>query len=202
MEVSTNHEKVNTKENVKLFSIPHRPTDDECAKDAKDTFNQSGFDYSITNFYDASRQSLIDFSSDQTNLRFQQGFGTPVSSAMDDSSKIRDEFGWNPRGRVQLNTRIYGAVPNLSHGTPNPEQESSLWHVKYDMVNREITEVDTSRFVPLIQPISQSIQDPKHIVPSEWVNGGEDTRGRLRDPEYLVKNGFVQDPVSGVWVRA
>ena len=66
MEVSTNKEQVNRKEKVKLFSIPHRPNDDDCAKDAKDIFNQSGFDYSITNFYDASRQSLIDFSSDQT----------------------------------------------------------------------------------------------------------------------------------------
>lgn len=202
MEVSRKHQPLKQNEKVKLFTIPHRPNDDDCAQDAKILYNQSGFDYSMANFYGADRKDLIEFSSDQTNLRFQQGFGTPVASVMDESCRIRDDVGWNPRGKVQLTSRIYGAVPNLSHGTPNPDQESSMWHVKHDVVNREITEIETSRFVPLIDPISRSIQDPKHIVPTEWVNGGEDTRGRLRDPEYLKQNGFVQDPMTGVWVRA
>lgn len=185
----------------KLFDLRRRTGDDECAVESRDIFNQSGFDYRVKNFFDKDRESLIGFSSDQTNLRFQDGYGTPPSEVIEESSKIRNDFGWSARGRIPLSTRIYQGVPDLSHGVPNPDQETELFHVKHDITTRVVMESDLSNFVPLIDPIKETVQSPDHIVPSAWVNGGEDTRGRLREPEYLRQNGFVQDPVTGVWTR-
>lgn len=186
---------------VKLFDMRPRTADDECAVEARDLFNQSGFDYRVQNFFDKDRENLIDFSSDQTNLRFQDGYGTPTGEVIEDSSKIRNEFGWSARGRTALPTRIYQGVPDLSHGVPNPDQESDILHVKHDITTRVVMESDLSNFEPLIDPIRKTVQSADHIVPSAWVNGGEDTRGRLREPEYLKRNGFSQDPETGVWTR-
>ena len=185
----------------KLFDIRPRTADDECAVEARDLFNQSGFDYRVKNFFDKDRENLIGFSSDQTNLRFQDGYGTPTPEVIEESSKIRNEFGWSARGRTPLSARIYQGVPDLSHGVPNPDQESDMFHVKHDITTRLVMESDLSHFDPLIDPIRDTVQSPDHIVPSAWVNGGEDTRGRLREPEYLKRNGFSQDPVTGVWTR-
>lgn len=187
---------------AKLFDMRPRTADDECALESRELFNQSGFDYRVANYFEQDRKSLIGFSSDQTNLRFQDGYGTPTADVIEESSKIRNDFGWNARGRTPLTTRTYQGVPDLSHGVPNPETESDLFHVKHDIVSRVVMESDLSRFDPLIDPIKETVQDPAHIVPSAWVNGGEDTRGRLREPEYLQQNGFVQDPQTGVWARA
>ena len=190
------------KSGAKLFDLRQRTADDVCAVDSRDTFNRSGFDYRVTNFFDQDRNSLIGFSSEQTNLRYQEGYGTPTAEVIEESSKIRNDFGWNARGRIPLTTRTYQGVPDLSHGTPNPDTESDIFHVKHDIVSRVVMESDLSRFEPLIDPIKDTVQDPAHIVPTAWVNGGEDTRGRLREPEYLEQNGFVKDPVTGVWNRA
>lgn len=188
-------------EKAKLFDLQQRTIDDTCAVESQNLYNQSGFDYRIKNFFDRERDNLIDFSSHQTNLRFQDGYGTPASLVMDESSKIRHDFGWNARGRIPLATRIYQAVPDLSHGMPNPDAETDMLHVKHDITTRVVMESDLSHFEPLIGPIKDTVQDPQHIVPSAWINGGEDTRGQLREPEYLRRNGFVQDPVTGVWTR-
>lgn len=186
---------------AKLFDIRPRTGDDECAVEARDLFNQSGFDYRVQNFFGKDRDNLIGFASDQTNLRFQDGYGTPTPDVIEESSKIRNEFGWSARGRTPLTTRIYQGVPDLSHGVPNPDQETDLFHVQHDITTRVVMESDLSNFEPLIEPIRGTVQDPDYIVPSAWVNGGEDTRGRLREPEYLARNGYVQDPATGVWSR-
>lgn len=186
----------------KLFDLNQSIGDDDCALQSRDLFNESGFDYRVQNFYGKERDRLIDFATEQTNLRFQEGYGTPTSAVIDESSKIRHDFGWSARGRTSLATRIYQAVPNLSHGVPNPDVESDMFHVKHDMVSRVVMESDLSRFIPLIEPIKEKVQNPDNIVPSAWVHGGADTRGQLREPEYLLQNGFRQDPATGVWTRA
>lgn len=188
---------------VKLFDLQQRTIDDECAVDSKNLYNQSGFEYSITNFYDSEMKDLVEFSSDQPNLRFQNGYGTPGSVAMAESSRIRNNFDWTPRGRTPLPSRIYQAVPDLSHGMPNPDDESKLFHVPHDVVTREITEEDLTKYfkAPLLPEVEKTMQNPETVVSSAWVHGGADTRGAFRDPEYLSRNGFVKDS-TGVWTRS
>ena len=47
--------------------------------------------------------------------------------------------------------------------------------------------VTINRFIPLLPCIRENIQDPAHIVPTFWVNGGESTRNVVNNVDYLKK---------------
>lgn len=171
---------------VKLFDAQNRLAYDECYELGQDRFNRSGFEYAVTNHREGDkRRDLLNFSSDQHNLRFQDGIGVPAPDLIDQSSQIRNDFGWTPKGRTHLPSRPFLAVPDMSHGEPRPDDETQLWHVDHSTATRQISEKDLARFEPLIGSIKTTIQDPSHIVPSGWIHGGEDTRARLRDPHVL-----------------
>jgi hypothetical protein len=187
----------------KIFDLVQRPGADECAVGADNVTNLSSYEYQVANFYNNSRDTLIDFSTPQTNLRFYEGYGTPSAEVMEDASAIRDDFLWRARGKSSLPARIYHAVPDLSHGPPNPDDETKVWHAKIEETSSEIlAEQSFDRFEPLLSHIQQTVQNPDTVVPSAWVNGGQDTRGMLRDPNYLAEFGYRQDPNTGAWTRA
>jgi len=50
---------------------------------------------------------------------------------------------------------------------------------------RKITEKSYDRFVPLIPSLQKSVQDPKHIIPTMWKRGGEDTREMVKNIDYV-----------------
>jgi hypothetical protein len=53
--------------------------------------------------------------------------------------------------------------------------------------------VEINRFVPLIPAIRAEIQNPVHLIPEFWVNGGMDTRTVIRNIDYMKTCGLKVD---------
>ena len=90
-----------------LFDIQQRPGSDACAVDAENAYNGGILGYNVYNAHGASLDALIGFSSQHNNLRFTDGLGTPPPDVIDTDTVLRQGYSWEPRGRVQLNTRTY-----------------------------------------------------------------------------------------------
>ena len=59
----------------------------------------------------------------------------------------------------------------------------------YGKSSNSLSGISINRFIPLIPSIRENIQDPEHIVPSYWVNGGLSTRNNLKNINYLKSCG-------------
>ena len=89
-----------------------------------------------------------------------------------------------------LQSRPFITVPFMGAGKTtilNPDVESQLKFGEDTFVPKSIDKlsgISINRFIPLIPCIKDNIQDPKHLVPTEWVRGGADTRAVIRNIDY------------------
>lgn len=116
-------------------------------------------------------------------MRKWDGYGWS-SSEVDGDTELRLEArATHPRSRMQLNARVFCAVPALSRASADPEVESRLiLHGSADTRNARgydpIGEVDFDRFDPGVSPVSVD-----HIVPV-WTVGGDSSRDIARSRKF------------------
>ena len=106
----------------------------------------------------------------------------------------------NPKCPIQLFTRPYATVPYMGRGSGNSYVESQLRPGEATGERKQcntlagitIPNVDPNA-MPMIDHIRNSIQDPRHLITEEalqgWVRGGAPSRQIVRDIEYMEKCG-------------
>lgn len=95
-----------------------------------------------------------------------------------------------------LKPRPFATTPYSGHGShkiKDPVIYSKLMdgidtHAKKS--TNSLSGVSMDRFIPLVPCIKDNIQDPKHIVPEYWVNGGESTRAIIQNVDYFKMCGI------------
>jgi hypothetical protein len=190
---------------MRSFSLEHRIGGDKCALAARDLQNSSTQNYKLFNYYPtnipncgASVEKLQDFASDNY-MTIREGYGFTNACRVDEDSKLRNGgVITNERYKVQLNSRVYHAVPNLARGGFVPTTESKLTQGEDTAQKRScdvLSEVSIDRFIPLLPCLKDTVQDANHIVPT-WTWGGEPTRDTVRQSQFLENNGYVFDGVA------
>ena len=89
-----------------------------------------------------------------------------------------------------LQTRPYATTPYMGGGKTCslfPKEESELKFSEITSVPKSVNSlsgVTINRFTPLLPCIKDNVQDTKHIIPTDWVRGGSDTRAVIRNIDY------------------
>jgi hypothetical protein len=89
-----------------------------------------------------------------------------------------------------LQARPYITTPYMGTGKScalYPDVESKLKFAEITTVPKSINSlsgITVDRFIPLIKCIEENIQDTKHLIPTNWVRGGADTRAVIRNIDY------------------
>lgn len=184
---------------MKFFEENNRLSQDECALFTRDLQNQSVTDYVLFNMYSTSTcktDDIMDFTINNPNLRYKDGFGNVSSCTVEVDSDLRNNARLtNPREKEQLCTRWYQAGPSIGRGGLVPNVESRLIFAEDTSDMKEcgkLAETDFGRFIPMLSCLQGSIQDPEHII-LPFERGGKITRDFVRDDEYLKKCGFYND---------
>jgi hypothetical protein len=187
--------------NKRQFEWEHRIGADECARTTKDFQNQSVENYALFPMFPtqgsdcSANKDITQFSSDNF-MRFRDGYGPLNSCTVDKDSELRNGgLLTNDKFKRQLNSRVFQAVPDLSHGGFNPNIESRLTQGEKCSEHRScnaLSEVSINRFMPLVPCLRDTVQNHKHIVPT-WTWGGEPTRDTVRQEEFLKASGYVFD---------
>lgn len=191
---------VNKGRSMKLFGVQQNPGTDPCAVDSDNTYNTDVFSYRVRNFHGAGRSELVDFSSDHTNLRFQDGVGTSMSE-IDVDTKMRQGAEWHPRGRQQLSARVYHAVPNLSRGKSRADESGAAM---FGEVSHDRSTALSGVSVDRMEPVSQAhkeVQNPDHIIP-QWTRSGDDTRQATRTLAYVGSDGNRRETPANPWTQS
>lgn len=98
----------------------------------------------------------------------------------------------------QLPTRVFPGAPFLGSGhstLQNVDVKSELMSGLQTSTAKStgaLAGVTINRFIPLLPCIRDNIQDPNHIVPTFWVNGGESTRNVVNNVDYLKRCSLSQ----------
>jgi hypothetical protein len=166
-----------------------RSGDDECFLATRDFQNKSIGDYMLFNSFVTAdcrkdKGQFDAFVANNPNLRYKDGFGYLNSCVVDKDSEVRNNSKFtNEKEKSQLCTRWYQAVPSLNKGGLVVNIDSRLKLAEDTSAIRDcqrLSERDFDRFVPLTPCLANSIQDPKHIIPS-WTWGGIGSRNLVHD---------------------
>ena len=188
---------------TRLFYNLHRPSDDRCAYTVEEDQNQSIFDYNVYNYYSKPRKDLVDFASDNVNLRFADGTGVSAPESIDVESGIKNKPKWTPRGVQQLAVRTYHAVPDMTGGAVHDTagEESVQWGDHNFNRSTALSGVFIEQqFYPLIPSLESEVQDPHHII-YPWARGGESTREASRSLAFMQGQGYQRSGAPSASTR-
>jgi hypothetical protein len=188
---------------MKYFNKDHVLGSDECAIDSYNQQNARLESYMLFNMYRANTldcgeevQKLKDFAT-ENHMTFRDGYGTTNACQIDNDSEVRIQPSEHIRGKGknQMFTRTFQAIPNLGRGEINVENESIIQQgeITFDDFDCQGKALDV--FTPMLKCLSDNIQDPNNIVES-WTRGGETTRDTLKQKDFLEKNGYQFDGIS------
>jgi hypothetical protein len=184
---------------MKVFQEGNRLSQDSCALLTKDLVNRSVVDYNMYNMYSTSKcktDDIFEFTINNPNLRYKDGFGNVNACTVDEDSEIRNKAKLtNFRDKEQLCTRWYQAGPNIGKGGLIPNIESRLLFAEDTSDIKDcdiIAEKDFDRFTPMIGCLSGAIQNPDNLI-LPFERGGKFTRDYFRNDEYLEQCGFYND---------
>ena len=182
-----------------LFDLQARPGSDPCAVDAEREYNDGIYGHTLYNTFGSARDTLIGFSSGSRNLRFGDGVGETPPDMVDESSQLRHGYGWHPRGKNQLNPRVYQGPADLSGANIDlmSEEPGLTWGDSTFNRHSALSGITIDRFEPLLPDLQSEVQNPEHIVPTAWVRGGQDTRTQTRTLSYIGAQGFAQAAGQG-----
>jgi hypothetical protein len=119
----------------------------------------------------------------------REGYGFN-NARIDSDSMLRNESSFkNNRCLIRAQARPFLTVPYMGGGRGNPDVESNLIHGEQVKQMKEcgtVTEQEfTGQWTPMVQSLSENIQNPKNLVPEAaaagWVRGGIPSRAYMRD---------------------
>ena len=173
---------------------------DYCNKESNIRNNNKIYDYHQFNIIDNNRNQYLN-SSNQAGL-YQNNNKDGTGAFVDFDSHFRNGVNGNimtcTRDKTDklLQTRTFYGVPFMGKGQTILEDPD----LKSKMITGEITNfgkstnslsgISINRFVPLIPSIKENIQNPEHIIPEYWVNGGISTRNNVKNINYMKTCGM------------
>jgi hypothetical protein len=119
----------------------------------------------------------------------REGYGAN-NSEIDYESMLKNQPEFkNNRCLIRSQARPFLTVPFMGTGRGNSDVESMLMHSEQVRQGKEcgtVTEMGFDGvFEPLIKPVRDNIQDPKHLVTevaaNGWIRGGLPSRAYARD---------------------
>jgi hypothetical protein len=144
--------------------------------------------------------TVIETASANPEVQFRDGYGVSECFVDEDSELRIGQTRKNPKCPIQLFTRPYATVPYMGRGSGNSYLESQLRPGESTGERKQcntlagitIPNIDPNS-MPMIDHIRNSIQDPRHLITEEalqgWVRGGAPSRQIVRDIEYMEKCG-------------
>jgi hypothetical protein len=191
---------------MRYTNFSARLNDDVCALKNKNLINSSINDNDLYNYYFNKNCDcpVLDEIAMENNFTVREGYGYTSGCTVDKDSELRlNSRVTHDRSRQQLCSRTYGGVPNLNKGGLIPNIETRLKNADDTSDIRNLDKIMEKSFVPLsfvpmIDCLSKTIQNPENIIP-EWRWGGNDTRQDMVSNEYLTRCGF--DYMNKNWVR-
>ena len=127
--------------------------------------------------------------SEQQLMYPREGYGFN-NAQVDADSMLRNEPSFKSnRCQIRAQARPFLTVPYMGGGRGNPDVESQLIHGELVKQMKEcgtVTEQEfTGQWTPLVQSLSENIQNPKNLVPEAaaagWIRGGIPSRAYMRD---------------------
>lgn len=101
------------------------------------------------------------------------------------------------KGPKSLRTRVFAGGPNLQRGVYYADVESKIRPGETTTAGRSVnvlSGVSINRFVPMLESLAQTIQNPQHIIPEDahdgWVRGGLSSRNLVRDEDAKVRDYY------------
>lgn len=184
---------------MKYFELENRMGADQCNQVTKEFTNKSITDYNLYNMYFTSEcksdnEKMYEFMYSNPNLRFKDGYGYTNGCVVEADSALRNQAQMtNERVKNQLCVRWNKAVPDLGKGGLIPNVESVLKNSEDTSALRscdKVSEKEFDRYIPLPGCLSNTIQNPKHII-MPFTRGGDITRNYVFSNDYLEKCGFA-----------
>jgi hypothetical protein len=166
---------------------------DQCSTDQRSIQNTQASNYNLRNFYlqDCNMRAPIDFATSQPAVNFKGGHLGAGGCNVDENSKLMlGALQTHPKARVDLFERPFMTVPFLGRGAVDTVQEARLQQGERETNRRSVNKLGEKTYMnhsltPLIDPISEAVQDPKHLVEevasNGWVRGGLASRDLVRD---------------------
>ena len=133
----------------------------------------------------------------QPGINFSGGVGWIAEKGclVDNDSDLRQDKDklTNMRDINQVVERLFLTTPDISKGYRDVDVESVLISSDFSSDQKPCNSLAGvsigNYFTPMIQKLSEEVQDPIHIVPedskADWVRGGLPTRQMVRNADYL-----------------
>nr|QOI90450.1 hypothetical protein HWQ62_00314 [Pyramimonas orientalis virus] len=186
---------------MKYFEQDHRLGNDKCAIDSQTQQNKQMEDYMMFNYQrgnvpacEEDVKKVNEFMTDNY-MTIKDGIGFTNGCLVDQDSMMRIDSNKINRDKNQMFTRTFQAIPDLSRGEINVENESRIQQGEITFDDFQCHGKPLDVFTPLIPCLMENIQNPSHLVES-WTRGGETTRDTLKQKEFLEKNGYHFDGAS------
>ncbi len=179
-----------------IFNRQNSISVDNCSKLAKDSYNNNINDYYLfnNNFEKCNNKNLSmpDFYMDHLNLRGRPGYGLAEPCVIDEYNSLvkNDDLMSRDKCRNQLLERIFKSNPYIRFNKNEIDiNDDNIHNLEIAIksgtdtnpykCNKLIMEQNTYNFIPLLNHIKDNVQNADHIIPTKWVNGGENSRNYL-----------------------
>lgn len=177
------------------FDNQSRIGGDSCAMDQRSIQNTEASNYALQNYFlsECSMQKPIEFATSQPSVFYKGGhLGAGGCNVDDNSELLLGSVQTHPKSKIDLYERPYMTVPYLGKGSVDSVVESRLMQGERESNRRSVNKLGEKSYMnhtttPLIDSVSDNIQNPQHIVEEDahngWVRGGYATRDALRDTD-------------------
>lgn len=184
-----------------LFDLENRLNDDDCELADKRRQSEAMSSYNLASFYasnvPACNKEVAALAACHNNLHFRDGYGIANACVIDEDSKFRmGAQQTNSPHRQNLKGRVFHGGPHFERGAVLPGTESELIQSEISRERRPCLaeeQIGDRVMTPMVKCLASTVQDPKHIVVSDWRWGGDDTRAWVRDEDYLKRCGYSSD---------
>lgn len=174
--------------------------EDKCFIDVNTMQSMGPGNYITSNHYhcECFAPEMVKSATDNTNVFFKNGYDV-AGCVIDESTKLRlGKTKKFPKCPNQLFERPYLSVPYMGRGTGDIKLETRLQPGEDTGVKRQCNTLSGITiphvFTPLIDHLSENVQNPLHIVEEVaedgWVRGGAPSRLVVRDVDYLERCGY------------
>tara|TARA_Y100000816_G_C26108450_1_gene590271 strand:+ start:6233 stop:6799 length:567 start_codon:yes stop_codon:yes gene_type:complete len=166
---------------------------DSCYLDQQGIQNVQACNYTLQNYFldECSMKKPIEFATQQPAVNYKGGYLGAGGCNIDENSQLlHGTIQTKPKAKVDLHERIFSTVPFLGRGSVNSVEESKLQQGERETNKRSVNKLSEKTYMnhsttPLLDNISESVQDPKHIVEESahpgWIRGGIASRDMTRD---------------------
>lgn len=180
-----------------MFNSNSRAITEQCGYTLKNRESVQICNYNLKNFStrDCSMKNVIDFATSQPNVNYNGSHQTGMNGCniKQNTELLLGSLQTHPKCRLNLEPRPFKTVPYLGKGPSNCELETKMLHGNQDSHKKSVECSSEKTYIPyihypLIDPIKQSVTNPKHLIEetnsNDWIRGGMSTRDMTRQKNF------------------